>query len=300
MDALSEVIRLSRPRGHAVGATDVGGDVAIGFPAHDGIFLYCVASGECLLQVDAVEQSSRLRAGDCVVLSSGRPFVLASDLDLPRTNAAVVFERRSNGSVGTWNGGGRCMMLAAHLDFESGFARLLFDGLAPVVRVEDAGARGALRACLEQMMEELQAARPGHELVVEHLVHIALIKVLRFHLAESAAHVASWLAVLADARLSPVIVAMQARPAHAWTVASLARLACLSRTAFATRFKAVSGVAPLDFLTVLRMRIAARMLEQPRVRVSEVAQAVGYASQSGFSTAFRRVLGASPRRFMRS
>jgi len=89
------------------------------------------------------------------------------------------------------------------------------------------------------------------------------------------------------------------RPGDAWTVASLAELAAMSRTAFAMRFKAASGMSPLDFLTVLRMRMAAHLLEQPRARVTDVAYALGYQSQSGFSTAFRRVMGQSPRRFMR-
>ncbi len=300
MDPLSDVIRLSRPRSYAVGATDVGAPAAIGFGAHEGMFLYCVACGECLLQVGDEQPATRLRAGDCVVLPSGRPFVLASDLGLARTDAATVFAHRPNGSIGTWNGGGDCRMLAAHVQFDSSFARFLFEKLPPVVRVEDASARFALRNCIEQMMEELQAALPGHELVVEHLVHIALVKVLRLYLAESARQASSWLGALGDARLAPVIAAMQQRPAHGWTVASLAGLAAMSRTAFATRFKAASGMAPLDFLTELRMRMAAHMLGQARARVTDVAHAVGYESQSGFSTAFRRVMGQSPRHFVRA
>jgi AraC-like DNA-binding protein len=299
MDPLSEVIRLLRPRSFAVGATDVGAPAAIVFAEHEGLFLYCVASGECLLQVSGHGQVTPLRAGDCVVLPSGRPFVLASDLGVPRIDAAVVFAHRSNGSIGTWNGGGDCRMLAAHVEFDSSFARVLFEKLPAVVRIGNESARFALRNCIEQMMEELQAARPGHELVVEHLVHIALIKVLRFHLAESAHREPGWLGALTDARLAPVISAMQLRPGHAWTVASLAELAAMSRTAFAMRFKAASGMSPLDFLTVLRMRMAAHLLEQPRARVTDVAYALGYQSQSGFSTAFRRVMGQSPRRFMR-
>ena len=293
------MIRLLRPHRFAVGATDVGAPAAIAFAEHEGLFLYCVASGECLLQVGGQGQATKLRAGDCVVLPSGRSFVLASDLGVPHTDAAAVFAHRSNGSIGTWNGGGDCMMLAAHVEFDSSFARFLFERLTTVVRIGDASARFALRSCIEQMMEELQAARPGHELVVEHLVHIALIKVLRFHLAESACHEPGWLGALADARLAPVISAMQMRPDHAWTVASLAELAAMSRTAFATRFKTASGMSPLDFLTLLRMRMAAHLLEQPRARVTDVAYALGYQSQSGFSTAFRRVMGQSPRRFAR-
>jgi len=81
-------------------------------------------------------------------------------------------------------------------------------------------------------------------------------------------------------------------------VASLASLSAMSRTAFATRFKATVGHAPLDYLTQLRMLIAARRLAAPGARVSAVAQALGYESESSFSAAFKRAMGQPPRRYV--
>lgn len=296
MDPLSEVIRQSKPRSITVGATDVGGDIAIRFPAHDGAYLYSVASGACWLQVDGAAAPIRLVAGDCVLLPSGRPFVLASALDVAPTDAAVVFDGRANGSIATYNGGGACMMFAAQFEFEAGFSRFLLSILDGVVRINDGAATAALRAAIEQMIDELQRGDPGCELVVEHLAHIALIKVLRFHLAEIAHARPGWLYALADRQMRAALAAMHEEPARRWTVAALASVSAMSRTAFATRFKATVGQAPMDYLTRLRMLIAAKRLREPGVRVSVVAQELGYDSESAFSAAFKRVTGSPPRR----
>ena len=297
MDPLSEVIRQSKPRSITVGATDVGGDIAIRFPAHEGAFLYCVESGTCRLCVEGDAEVLQLGAGDCVVLPSGRPFQLATALHLPPVDAAVVFEGRPNGSIAAYNGGGRCLMFAAHFEFESGFSRFLFEALDSVVSVHDAEAKATLREAIDQMIDELQKGRPGCEVVVDHLAHIALVKLLRFHLSEVAHARTGWLYALADARMGAAIAAMHDAPARRWTVASLASASAMSRTAFATRFKTTVGRAPLDYLTRLRMLMAARQLAEPGVRVSRVAQDLGYESESSFSAAFKRAMGAPPGRY---
>ncbi len=297
MDPLSEVIRQSKPRGITVGATDVGSDVAIRFPAHAGAYLYCVESGACWLRVEGDAEVLELGAGDCVVLTSGRPFLLATDLDLPPVDAAAVFEGRPNGSIAACKGGGHCLMFAAHFEFESGFSRFLFDSLDSIVRVHDAGPKAKLREAIDQMIDELQRGRPGCEVVVDHLAHIALVKLLRFHLSEVAHARSGWLYALADARMGIAIASMHDAPARRWTVASLASASAMSRTAFATRFKATVGRAPHDYLTQLRMLMAARQLAEPGARVSKVAQDLGYESESSFSAAFKRAMGTPPSRY---
>jgi len=297
MDPLSEVIRQSKPRSITVGATDVGGETAIRFPAHEGAYLYCVESGGCWLHVEGDAEALQLGAGDCVVLPSGRSFVLAFDLDQPPLGSDVVFAGRPNGSIAAYNGGGRCLMFAAHFEFETGFSRFLFSALGTVVRVNDREAKVTLREAIEQMIEELQRGRPGCEIVVDHLAHIALVKILRFHLSEVAHARSGWLYALADARMGVAIAAMHDSPSRRWTVATLASACAMSRTTFATRFKATVGKAPMDYLTQLRMLMAARRLAAPGARVAAVAQDLGYESESSFSAAFKRAMGQPPRRY---
>lgn len=298
MDPLSSVIGLLRPRSTTVGATDVGGDVAIAFAAHQGAYFYSVAAGQCWLSVQDDAAPILLCTGDCVVLASGRPFTLASDLRLAPLPAEQVFDGRQNGSIAVFNGGGRCTMFAAHFEFEADASRFLLGLLPSILTIQDAHARTALRSALDQMIDELRRAEPGCDAIVEHLAHIALVKVLRFHLAEAAGERPGWLFALACPQMRAILTAMHDDVSRAWTIEALAAIGAMSRTTFATRFKSIVGVPPMTYLTSLRMLMAVRRLEAPGARTSDVAVEMGYESEAAFNAAFKRVLGMPPRRYM--
>jgi AraC-like DNA-binding protein len=83
-----------------------------------------------------------------------------------------------------------------------------------------------------------------------------------------------------------------------WTVATLAKEAGLSRTAFAVRFARRVGQTPMSYMTMWRMLWAAKYLDRGGTTVAEAAAQVGYASESAFTAAFKRTLGTTPRRFV--
>jgi AraC-like DNA-binding protein len=80
-------------------------------------------------------------------------------------------------------------------------------------------------------------------------------------------------------------------------LASLARLAGMSRTWFATCFAAACGRPPLAYLQHLRLQHARSLLADPGLAVAEVAARCGYGDPFAFSKAFRRRYGRSPRRW---
>jgi AraC-like DNA-binding protein len=71
----------------------------------------------------------------------------------------------------------------------------------------------------------------------------------------------------------------------------------MSRTSFAERFRDVAGVPPLAYLNRWRMLLARRALRHGDARVGALAAELGYASESAFSTAFKREVGESPLRY---
>ena len=71
----------------------------------------------------------------------------------------------------------------------------------------------------------------------------------------------------------------------------------MSRTSFAERFRAVAGVPPLTYLTRWRILLAQRALRTDTTSVGTLAADLGYASESAFSTAFKREVGESPLRY---
>ena len=55
-----------------------------------------------------------------------------------------------------------------------------------------------------------------------------------------------------------------------------------------------TGFSFVDYLTRVRITKAVQIMNDPAVKVYEVAEAVGYQSQHYFSRAFKRVFGRSP------
>jgi len=82
-------------------------------------------------------------------------------------------------------------------------------------------------------------------------------------------------------------------------VPNLARLAGLSPSRFAHRFKEETGDSAIAYLMKLRLREAARLLEFSGRSVKEVASDVGFESPFYFSRQFRRQFGLSPRAYLR-
>ncbi len=126
-----------------------------------------------------------------------------------------------------------------------------------------------------------------------------LIHALRIHLTEMPNGRTGWLAALADRQLAIVIGAVHAEPARRWTLQELAERACMSRSAFAQKFKDVVGMTPMEYLVRWRMLLAADRLENSNEPVSAIALSLGYESESAFSTAFKREMGESPPRYGR-
>jgi AraC-like DNA-binding protein len=80
----------------------------------------------------------------------------------------------------------------------------------------------------------------------------------------------------------------------------LAERVGMSRSVFALRFRETVGATPMEYLTRWRMLLAADRLENSSDGLSAIAQSLGYESESAFGKAFRRVMGCSPRQYVRT
>jgi len=299
MDPLSDVLSLLRPRSYACGGFDMGAELSIRFPAHDGIKCYAVVSGETWLVIEGVAESVRLATGDCFVLPRGLPFRLASDPALTPVDFRTLISGRPAGAIGMIAGGGACTIVGGHFALDDQHARVLLGVLPPVVHIREEADRATLRWSLDRMMHELRVPQPGGDLVVQHVAQLMLVQALRLHVGQGQDGGVGWLFALADRQLGAAIGAIHADPAQRWTVQSLATRAGMSRTRFAEAFKTRVGVPPMDYLTRWRMQLAADGLARSRDSLAAIAVAFGYRSESAFSTAFKRVMGVSPRQYGR-
>ncbi|MDE1174292.1 MAG: AraC family transcriptional regulator [Parvibaculaceae bacterium] len=300
MDPLSDVLSLLQPRGYMFGGFDAGGEWSIRFGQHDGIKCYAVVSGQGWLAVEGVPGSAHLKTGDCFLLPRGWPFRLTSDLALTPTDYRMFFPTRLNGGIAVLNSGGDFSIVGGHFALTGCHAGILLGMLPPIVHIRKEADKSALRWSMDRMKQELREPQPGSFLVAQHLAHLMLVQALRLHLAEGLKGGVGWLFALADKQMSAAINAMHEDPAHRWTLQELAERAGMSRSTFALKFRETVGASPMEYLTRWRMLRAGDRLVNSSDPVSVIALALGYESESAFSTAFKRVMGCSPRQYGRS
>jgi len=299
MDPLSRVLSLLKPTSHMCRGFDAGGKWSIQFPRHEGIKCYSVVSGQCWLSVEGVSEAVRLKTGDCFLLPLGRPFRLANDLTLTPVDFKTIFSTPLNGGIASWNGGGDFSGVGGYFALAGDHAGILLGVLPPIVHIKKESDKATLRWSMDRMMQELREPQPGGFLVVQHLAHIMLVQALRAHLAEGLRGGVGWLFALADRQMSIAIHSMHDDPAHPWTLQELARRVGMSRSTFALKFKGTVGASPIEYLTRWRMLLAGDRLANSSDPISVIALSLGYESESAFSTAFKRVMGCSPRQYSR-
>jgi AraC-like DNA-binding protein len=295
MDPLSDVLSLLKLRTYAAAGLDAGGSWSLQYPKHEGIKCYALHSGQCWLSVDNVTDPVRLETGDCLLLPSGRPFRIASDLASTPVDAHTIF--LAPGSIHTLNGGGDCFGFGAHFSLTGHHADVLLRMLPPIIHLKQEADKTTLRWSLEQMMQELREPQPGGFLVAQQLASMMLVKALRLYLSQGPKGGVGWFFALADKQMSAAITAMHNDPAHRWTLQSLAERAGMSRTIFALKFKRTVGASPMEYLTRWRMLAAGDRLISSSDSVSTIALSLGYESESAFCHAFKRVMDCSPRQY---
>jgi AraC-like DNA-binding protein len=170
----------------------------------------------------------------------------------------------------------------------------LLRALPPVLVIkEDA----EVCAWLETAAVDAAQLSAGSQALMDRLLDWALVCTLRSWFDRAGADAPSWYRGLADPVLAPALQAFHDRPAEAWTVASLATRAGVSRALFAKRFTKLMGRPPLAYLTECRMNEAEALLTDTDLSIAQIGRSVGYADAFGFSAAFKRHKGLSPSTF---
>ncbi|EEF57719.1 AraC family transcriptional regulator [Pedosphaera parvula] len=300
MDALAAVVTLLKPQ--AIVATLVHGSGRWGVSyskfGHPSFAL--VLKGPCWLSPDGIP-AKILETGDFVLFPATPGFTLASDSKTkPKSMKPIPsgkqLEEVFHGDATTKPS---ASLLGGYFTFDSINSSMLLDLLPKMVhlRGNDPGI-GSVVPIIELIKREALEKRAGQSLVLTRLIEIMLVEALRS--VQSDLNATGLLAGLRDPQLATALRGIHTRTEHPWTLATLAREAGMSRSSFAARFGRVIGMTPLNYLLHWRLSVAKAMLNSGQKTVTETALAVGYESASGFSTAFSRETGQSPKQFIKT
>lgn len=303
MDPLSDALSMLTVSHTLSSRFEAAGRWTLTYPGYRSHIKFgCVLEGRFHLQIDG-SQPVLFDTGDFYLLTHGQPFRSTSVPPGPLHDGQSVhrqhrdadgvtrFDARSAGE------GTPVALASGRFVFEGEASELLLRHLPPLIRLRaDDPAAKPMAALLELMRWETGDARPGAAIARTNLASLVMVQALRVHLA-SAPQPEGWLGAMADARIGTALSQMHGDLAQRWTVERLASAAGMSRTAFAVRFKALTGSTPLDYLAGWRMRVARHALRHGDEAIARIAERVGYQSETAFSAAFKRDSGESPGRF---
>src|SRR5262249_41991524 len=147
---------------------------------------------------------------------------------------------------------------------------------------------------------EAALPNPGAEPIITRLSDILFIQAVRSYAGAVTSGRPNWFTAAADPQISEAIANIHRAPQSQWTVARLATLSGMSRSAFANRFTELVGEPPLRYLARWRMQKAVEMIGEGRLTPVECAFSVGNEFGGAFGKAFKKGNGQGPGAYRRS
>ena len=219
---------------------------------------------------------SRTRSGAITVIPEGHDG--RWDMDGPvETSHVYIPDRRLQAAAAQITGGGR-VELVGRVGFEDPSAARI----------------------LELLSREVPNQQPSARLFVDQAIDLLCIHLVRAHSSFAALALEAPRGGLADWQLRRVTQYMREHLAEEIGLDELAALVNLSRFHFCTAFRKATGQTPHNWLMILRIEEARRLLETPALAVTDVALAVGYQTPSSFAAAFRKLVGTTPSAYRRA
>jgi AraC-like DNA-binding protein len=296
-DQLSEVLDLVEVRGLLTGGVAATGCWMSRGAIDHPLKFFAMVCGHARLSTDGIDAPIELEPGDVAILNNRSWLELGGGAcEGPRRELSPESDFASARFIGA-DRDTDDVLLGGCVDLNPAGRALLLRALPPVGHVRaSAAAATDLRGSLDRLFDELTRHRIGSAFAVRQYGQLLLLELLRAYV-DQAQLPPGWLRLLTDEPLRPALHLMHSEPGKPWGLQELARAAAMSRTTFAERFRTVAGVPPLTYLSRWRMLLAQRALRAHDVRIGSLAFELGYASESAFSTAFKREVGESPRRY---
>jgi AraC-like DNA-binding protein len=313
MDALSEVLKVVKLDGaiffnaefsspwclRSPAAADVAPVLA---PGSSHVIVYhLLVEGDAYIRLEDGEPVT-LKPGDIVTCPHGDAHWLGHGQNAVLIDGAEALPgllAQGLELVRTGGGGAPSRFICGFLACEPQLCETFLGGLPPIVKVNirDDPSGQWLENSLRFSVGEAAAARAGAEAMLAKLSEVVFVETLRRYVRDLPAEQTGWLAGTRDPVVGKTLTLMHRRPAHAWTIAELARDVGVSRSVLADRFVRQLGEPPIAYLTRWRLRLGAHALATTSESVAEIADAVGYESDAAFNRAFKREYTLPPARY---
>jgi len=253
---------------------------------------HMVTRGACVVERPGLDPQ-RLEAGDILLLPHGDSHAVRSRMG----GAGRISTEARNGirQRVTVDAEVDTELLCGRLLFEAANENPLIAALPDQIVLHTAGEPllERFRRLLIDIREELDIGRVGSDVVAADLARALFVMMLRDHLADDVSGDGT-LSLLRDRTTARVISAILGDLARDWTLDEMATVAITSRATLVRAFQKRAGIAPMTFLSELRLAIARKRLAGTSDPIAKIADEVGYASEGALSKAIMRRYGLRP------
>lgn len=297
MRALDTWLKTVRADGLVLARTRVAGPWGFAVQPRNAVVFHFVAEGNAFVRrPDA--KTMELEPGELLLLPHGSEHEVAHS---PRGKAIQLeaFLARRDGVVDSDPKAVTLICGQFNMDQHLALPALRALPQAVSLRVGMNPGSSPLSDALRLLRNEVETRNFGNQIVVRNLLSSLFVYFMRAWAEATSPATKDWFSAVRSTHTARALARIHEAPERAWTLEELAEEAGLSRAAFARNFSASVGEPPHSYLTRWRMGIAAQLLEETDLRLSEIASRVGYRSEFSFSRAFKLARGVSPIQYRR-
>ena len=189
-------------------------------------------------------------------------------------------------------------LVCGHFEFDRNLDHPFIQELPSIIHINDADIKqfSWLKSITDLVIEEAGKEQSGSGIIVNKLGEILFVHTLRAFIEKNKLK-NGFIAAIQDERISKVLNEIHTSSHQVWSLDQLAKIAAMSRTSFANRFKSLTGETPFSYITRWRLLKAKELLEESRLSVGEIAEQVGYQSEAAFNRVFKKRVSQTPLKF---
>lgn len=296
MDLLVDILNQAGLQRRILTQRTFAASIALAFPCSRSFGFHVVTQGVAFVHTPGLPKPLRLEKGDVAFMARGFDHVVSTEEKQPAKVVTMGAERvhLAGGAKAP-----RLALVSGAYQVWNEPVHPFFRELPPwyVLRSKDISHFDDLHMGIHLLSTEVMKPALGSQSVANALLDVIFTYIVRRIIESPDAKPQSWAYAVNDPQVRAALEKMHADCARAWSLDELAKEVGLSRAGFAQKFRSALGTTPFHYLATIRIQKAMDLLSTTSDKLEAVAEAVGYKDAFGFSKAFKKLAGISPRQF---
>ncbi|UTW48894.1 AraC family transcriptional regulator [Bacterioplanoides sp. SCSIO 12839] len=297
MDILSSILRHIHLRGSVYFNSCFCSPWGLDIDRDQRASFHIIERGQCWLQLND-EDPVPLVTGDIVILPHGSKHQIFDQRSSTLIPGATAVEQIISGNNPFSGEHEHFNIVCGYFEYDRNIQNQFIDSLPEVIHITQQQRLQFrfLHSALEMIATESASQKPGSELLKDKITELLFIQVMRTFIQLNPQK-NNFIAALNDRHISVALGLMHTQPETHWTLHELAKHSGMSRSRFAQHFHDLVGTTAMRYLLSCRMQRAKQYIEETSTPVNNLAELVGYSSDSAFKKAFKQFFGHTPAHF---